>query len=67
MYMGGFEVKIPDMGGWVYKCPGSSCVSTHLSSTPPRRTQNEPYVERCFFGTGVRGVVATQLFNLKKR
>ena len=32
--MGGFEMKIPGMGGWVYKFSGSSCVSTQISSTP---------------------------------
>ena len=33
--MGWFEVKLPGLGGWVYKFPGSSCVSTQISSTPP--------------------------------
>ena len=32
--MGGFEVELPGMGGWVYKFQGSSCVSTQIASTP---------------------------------
>ena len=31
--MCGFEVKIPGIGGWVYRCQGSSCVFNQISST----------------------------------
>ena len=34
MCMGGFEVELPGIGGLVYKFPGSSGVSTQISSPP---------------------------------
>ena len=42
VYMGGFEVKLPGMGGRVYKFQGSSCVSTQFSSTPLGKSWKNP-------------------------
>ena len=62
VYMGGFEMKIPGMGGWAYKFSGSSCVSTQISSIPQEsKLQNKFVMAKDIITTGTSRAQATQL------
>ena len=59
--MGGLEVKMPGMGGCVYKCPGSSCVSTQISSTPEDFLHKRIYLKIIFYRSWILVVLVLSL------